>query len=294
MKRLFIITVISFVLVLGIQMAALGESPYEGTTLRLLFNRHVWQEFIEKKIPEFEKATGIKLVVEVFPEDQFRAKRLIEVTSGIADLDVFMIMPGQAGLHYATEGWTYPLDDFINNPEMTPPEWDFNDFFGGLKQGGNFSGKQHSISIQSETSLLAYRKDLLSENGIDVPQTMKELEAAAQKLNLDYDGDGKIDLHGITLRGRRAAATSQFVDFLYTFGGAWKDAEGNWALGKPEAIQAFNFYGKLLREYGPPGATDIHWYESTSYFMTGKAAMIYDANNFNILYEDPENTEMSK
>ena len=85
----------------------------------------------------------------------------------------------QAGLHYATEGWTYPLDDFINNPEMTPPEWDFNDFFGGLKQGGNFSGKQHSISIQSETSLLAYRKDLLSENGIDVPQTMKELEAAA-------------------------------------------------------------------------------------------------------------------
>ena len=115
MKRLFIITVISFVLVLGIQMAALGESPYEGTTLRLLFNRHVWQEFIEKKIPEFEKATGIKLVVEVFPEDQFRAKRLIEVTSGIADLDVFMIMPGQAGLHYATEGWTYPLDDFINN-----------------------------------------------------------------------------------------------------------------------------------------------------------------------------------
>jgi multiple sugar transport system substrate-binding protein len=292
MKRLFIITVILFVLVLGIQMAALGESPYEGTTLRLLFNRHVWQEFIEKKIPEFEKATGIKLVVEVFPEDQFRAKRLIEVTSGIADLDVFMIMPGQAGLHYATEGWTYPLDDFINNPEMTPPEWDFNDFFGGLKQGGNFSGKQHSISIQSETSLLAYRKDLLSENGIDVPQTMKELEAAAQKLNLDYDGDGKIDLHGITLRGRRAAATSQFVDFLYTFGGAWKDAEGNWALGKPEAIQAFNFYGKLLREYGPPGATDIHWYESTSYFMTGKAAMIYDANNFNILYEDPEKSEI--
>ncbi|NLJ38788.1 MAG: extracellular solute-binding protein, partial [Candidatus Atribacteria bacterium] len=270
MKLKILVSFLLVVLILGIQLVAYGENPYEGTTLRLLFNRHVWQEFIEKKIPEFEKATGIKLVVEVFPEDQFRAKRLIEVTSGIADLDVFMIMPGQAGLHYATEGWTYPLDDFINNPEITPQDWDFNDFFEGLKQGGNFSGKQHSISIQSETSLLAYRKDLLSEYGINVPQTMDELEAAAQKLNLDYDGDGKIDLHGITLRGRRAAATSQFVDFLYTFGGSWKDAEGNWALGKPEAIQAFNFYGKLLREYGPPGATDIHWYESTSYFMTGK------------------------
>ncbi len=292
MKHFLLIVTLAFFMVTGVQGIAIAEKPFEGTTLRLLFNRHVWQEFIEQRIPEFEQATGMKLVVEVFPEDQFRAKRLIEVSSGIADLDVFMIMPGHAGLHYAMEKWTYPLDEFINNSEMTPSEWEFDDFFDSFRKGGNFFGEQHSIPVQSETSLLSYRKDLLEEYGIEVPQTMKELEGAAQTLHRDLDGDGRIDLYGITLRGRRAAATSQFVDFLYTFGASWKDEEGNWALDTPEAIQAFNFYGKLLREYGPPGATDLHWYESTSYFATGKAAMIYDANNFINIYEDPEKSEV--
>ncbi|OAA27236.1 hypothetical protein AT15_05295 [Kosmotoga arenicorallina S304] len=283
-------------LVLVILLVSLAFSinwkQFDGTTIRILANRHPWTTMIEPLIPEFESLTGIKVVLEVFPEDQFRTKRTVEISSGVADVDLFMIMPGQDAKKYTLENWLYPLSGLIKDPNLTDESWDYSDFFAGVLEGGNFGGIQYAIPIQAETSLLAYRKDIFEAFGIEVPQTMEELENVAKMLTLDFDKDGKADFYGITLRGKGAAATSQFVDFLYTIGGEWMK-NGKWALDSKEAINAFEFYGKLLRKYGPPGATNIHWYESTSYFMQGKAAMIYDANVFKGLYEDPEKSKVA-
>jgi len=62
-------------------------------------NKHPFTTFIEKKLPEFEQKTGIKVNMEVFPEDQFRDKLTIELNAG-AKIDGFMTMPGQEGLYY--------------------------------------------------------------------------------------------------------------------------------------------------------------------------------------------------
>lgn len=290
MKKLAVVVVALLLVSLAF---SINWKQFEGTTLRILANRHPWTNLIQEKITEFESLTGMRVIMEIFPEDQFRTKRTVELSSGVGDVDLFMIMPGQSGKQYYLEGWLYPVDDFINDPTLTDPSWDYNDFFAGVLSGGNFEGKQYCIPIQSETSLLAYRKDLFEKYGVKVPTTMEELEEAAKKLTIDEDGDGKADIYGITLRGKGAAATSQFVDFLYTFGGRWMNEKDEWALDEPAAIQAFEFYAKLLREYGPPGGTNIHWYESTSYFMQGKAAMIYDANVFKSLYEDPSKSKVA-
>jgi len=98
---------------------------------------------------------------------------------------------------------------------------------------------------------------------------------------------------GITLRGKSAAATSQWVDFLYSFGGSWTNAQGKSNFASPQTIAAFKFYGDLLRNYGPEGGTMLHWAESTSVFMEGKAAMIYDANVFKSLYENPKESKVA-
>ena len=37
----------------------------------------------------------------------------------------------------------------------------------------------------------------------------------------------------------------------------------------------------------------LHWAESTSMFMEGKAAMIYDANVFKALYENPKESKVA-
>ena len=50
--------------------AAIDWKQLQGTEIRFLMNKHPFTTFIEPKLTEFEKLTGIKVVMEVFPEDQ--------------------------------------------------------------------------------------------------------------------------------------------------------------------------------------------------------------------------------
>lgn len=278
------------VLLASTAMAEVNWKQCEGTEIRFLMNKHPFTDYIQPKIPEFEALTGIKVAMEAFPEDQFRNKRMIELSAG-AQLDGYMIMPGQVKLHYWKAGWLKPLDEYINDPTLTEADWDVKDFFAGPMKGSSIEGKQIGIVINAEASLLSYRKDLFEQFQVKVPETMEELEAAAKFFH-GKEVDGK-KMVGITLRGKSAAATSQWVDFLYSFGGSWTDADGKANIASPESIAAFKFYGDLLRNYGPQGPTMLHWAESTSIFMEGTAAMIFDANVFKSLYENPAESKVA-
>lgn len=271
-------------------LAEVNWKQLEGTEIRFLMNKHPFTTYLEPKVAEFEEMTGIKVMLEVFPEDQFRNKRLIELNAG-GEVDGYMIMPGQAKLHYWKAGWLKPLDDYIADPALTAADWDVADFFAGPMKGSEIEGQQIGIVINAEASLLSYRQDLFEQFDVKVPETMDELEAAAKFFH-GKEVDGK-EMVGITLRGKGAAATSQWVDFLYSFGGSWTTEDGDANIASPESIAAFKFYGDILRNYGPQGPTMFHWSESTSLFMEGSAAMIFDANVFKSLYENPEESNVA-
>ena len=262
----------------------------QGIEIRFLMNKHPFTTYIEPKVAEFEKMTGIKVILEAFPEDQYRNKRTIELNAG-GKVDGYMIMPGQDDLHYWKAGWLQPLDAYLADPALTEADWNFKDFFPSFAKASSVDGKLIGIVINAETSLLAYRKDLFTKFKLKVPQTMKELEEVAKFFH-GKEVDGK-KMVGITLRGKGAAATSQWVDFLYSFGGSWTNAQGKSNFASPQDIAAFKFYGDLLRNYGPQGGAMLHWAESTSMFMEGKAAMIYDANVFKALYENPKESKVA-
>jgi multiple sugar transport system substrate-binding protein len=202
-----------------------------------------------------------------------------------------MIMPGQAKLHYWKAGWLKPVDEYIADSTLTGADWDVKDFYAGPMKGASIEGKQIGVVINAEASLLSYRKDLFEQLKVKVPETMEELEKTAKFFH-GKEIEGK-KMVGITLRGKSAAATSQWVDFLYSFGGSWTDEKGNSNIASPKSIAAFRFYGDLLRNYGPQGPTMLHWAESTSIFMEGKSAMIFDANVFKSLYENPKESKVA-
>ena len=54
------------------QAAQFDWQEFEGTQLRVLSNMHPWQAGIESHLKDFKALTGIRLVTEVHPEDQFR------------------------------------------------------------------------------------------------------------------------------------------------------------------------------------------------------------------------------
>lgn len=295
-SRVMLVVALGVFLVAGLVTSAAAADfnwkKYEGTTLRFLANKHPWTDAIEPLIPEFEKKTGIKVNLEVFPEDQFRQKVTVELAAGTGSMDVFMSMPVQEGQKFERSGWYEPLDKFVPNKALTNPDFDAKDFLKASFDGERINGKLIGLPIQSETELLFYRKDLFEKYKVKVPTTMDEMLAAARKLTMDTDGDGQVDLYGIVSRGKRAAATSQFSTYLHNFGGEWLDKDRKPAVNTPAAIKAFQYYGNILRNYGPPGSSNNHWYEVTSLFSQGKAAMMTDASVFMSIVEDPEKSKV--
>ena len=62
--------------------AKAADLPFAGTTLRVILATHDWTKAVEKKLPEFEAATGMKVEYEVYPEGQLSDKLNVELGSG--------------------------------------------------------------------------------------------------------------------------------------------------------------------------------------------------------------------
>jgi multiple sugar transport system substrate-binding protein len=262
---------------------------YSGTEIRFITNKHPWVDVIRSRIDEFTEATGISVVITEYPEEQFRTKRTVELLSGLPRFDVFMIMPGNSLDAYLKAGWIEALNPYMENPSMAWPAYDMDDIFPTALEVGVRSGVNYTLPIMLETSLLAYNKELLENYGVDPPRTMEQLQDAARRIWTDSGGE----IFGITMRGKRSAATSQWIDFARSFGGDWLDTEGKAALHSPAAVESLRFYASLLNRYGPKSAPSNGWYESTSLFMQGRAAMIYDASVFKSNYENPQMSEVA-
>ena len=120
MKRGMVVVAVAVLLCVGMAsataFAAVDWKQSQGTEIRFLMNKHPFTTYIEPKVADFEKLTGIKVVIEAFPEDQYRNKRTIELNAG-GKVDGYMIMPGQDDLHYWKAGWLQPLDAYIKDPK---------------------------------------------------------------------------------------------------------------------------------------------------------------------------------
>ena len=284
--------------VVGLTLASISQAAqfnwqqFKGAQLRVLLNKHPWQVAIEPHLKEFEALTGMKLVVEVYPEDQFRAKTSVELQSGSGSIDVFMTMPAQEGLKYLRAGWYQPIDELLKDASATAPDYNWNDFLDVGRSGMTADGRIIGPPIQLETNQLMYRKDVFQKYNVKVPTTLDELEAAAKALNGKAMTDDGQPGFGFVARGKRAAATSQFAGMLYAMGGTWLTPAREPAINSPEAVKAIDMWGRLLRLYGPPGSENNHWYEASSIFSQGKAAIWLDANSLFPVIEDPQKSKI--
>jgi multiple sugar transport system substrate-binding protein len=257
-----------------------------------LLNKHPWQAGIEPYIKDFEALTGIKVNYEVFPVDQFRAKTLVEFTAGTGNIDVFMTMPAQETLKYSRAGWLQPVDEFLKDPSITAPDYNWNDFMAKTTESMTYGGKIYGPPVTVENASLIYRKDILQKYNIKVPTTLDELEAAAKALNGKPMSDDGQPGYGIVNRGKRASATSMFAGMLHAMGGTWLTPNREPAINSEEAIKALDMWGRLLRLYGQPGPEGQDWYEVTSIYSQGKAAFYLEANVLWTVIEDPQKSKV--
>ena len=172
----------------------------------------------------------------------------------------------------------------MKDPTLTNPDFAWDDFIPSVRDGATVEGKIPIIPDRAASlPILFYRRDLFEQFKLQRPKTWQDVTAAAKTI---YEGTNK-QVFGIVLRGKGAAATSMFGPVLYDFGGRWADrTTGDIALNTPEALAAFEWWGSMLRNYGPPGSVNNHWAEVTSIFAQGRAAMMFDDITFATTFAD--------
>jgi len=285
--RQLLLTGLLLVLTAGLSFGAdFNWRKYEGTTIRALLGKSAFSKITVAHVAEFEKLTGITVKAEYYASAPMRRKLVMELGAKNKDLDVFAGMMKTA-YQYEKAGWLEPLDKYVKNPELTSPDFDFADFVP--RTNPIINGRLIGIAGSSNPQLLMYRKDLFEKYGIKVPTNWAELEAAAKTLKKNLP-EGQF----AWIVRMDQENTAPFATFLYTNDASWLDKNGKPCFNTPNAVEAIEFYGKMAREYGPPGAATIGWKEVVGAMAQGKAAMTSEVSIFaNLVFENPKQSKVA-
>ncbi len=261
---------------------------FQGKELFFLFYKHPWVDEIVKHVPEFESLTGMKVKYEVLPEVQGRQKLVVEMTGGSGGVDGFHSSTHVEKRRFWKSGWYEPLNKFLEDPALTPPDFDWNDIVAGAKAAVLQPDKSISgIPTFVDPFVLFYRKDLYAQKSLQPPKTVDEMEAQARAFQ------GPPGMYGIVYRGLKNANATPWAYVLFAFGGDYLTKDGKANINTPEWVKSMDYYARLLRSYGPPGVVNFNWYECSSAFMQGQVAIYFDGVNFANQFEDPSKSKIA-
>src|ERR1039457_3869105 len=166
--------------------SALAQSfnwkKYDGQTINLLLNNHPWSQAVREMAGGFSAKTGIKLRVEIFNEEQFRARLTTMMQAKSTDVDVFMSLKFREGATYDKAGWYANLSPLLASPAATAPDFNFNDFGEGLRRAETINGKLVGLPINLEGPLFYWNKDIFQKCNVAEPMFLEEIPETAAKL----------------------------------------------------------------------------------------------------------------
>ncbi len=271
MNRLVSQAVLLALIALPAQAADFDWKKHQGETVSFLVNNNPWGAAIVEMKGDFEKLTGITLKTDVYQEQQMR-QRLVTVMNAASDeIDIFMSLPSREGPQFAKAGWYADLTAFTKN--AVAPDYNFADLSKALLDGGTFGGKLTSLPLNLEGPVVYYRKDIFAKCGVEFPKTIEGLLPVAEKLKACAP-----DVTPFVSRGLKPALPYTYSVFVHNMGGTYVK-NGKSQMCSKEIKAATDLYAKLLKDYGPPGVVNYSFYQITSLYKAGKAAIAFEASN---------------
>jgi len=244
---------------------------HQGKTVTFLANNNPVANALLKYKGEFEQLTGITLKVDSYQEQQMRQRLVTVMNSRSDEVDVFMSLPSREGLQFAKAGWYADLSDLVKT--ATAKDYDFADLSPGMVKDATYDGKFTGVPLNVEGPVVYYRKDVFQKCGVTFPKTLAELEAVSAKLKTCEPG-----VTPFVSRGLKPAAPFTFSVFLHNMGGQYMKDGKSQLCSKP-GQDALGLYAKLLKDFGPPGVVNYSFYQISSLFKEGRAAMGFESSN---------------
>ncbi len=222
----------------------------------------------------FTARTGIGVNFTVLPENDVRDKISQEFSSQAGQYDIASLSNFEIPI-YAKSKWVAPLDPYI----AADAAFNQADVLGPMTTSLTADdGKIYGEPFYGESSFLMYRKDVLEQQGIQMPPNPTWQQVA----DIAAQVDGKVPgMAGICLRGQPGWGQifAPLTTVVNTFGGTWFTADWQAAVNAPEFKQATQFYVDLVRDHGEIGAPQAGFTECLNNMVQGNAAMWYDATS---------------
>jgi ABC-type glycerol-3-phosphate transport system substrate-binding protein len=134
-------------------------------------------------------------------------------------------------------------------------------------------GRQFGLVHAVATSLLIYRRDMAAPLGIGQPASWAGMIAAAKALTRDTDGDGRIDVYGVTLPGDNLFINILLGELIKANDGVLFDANHRPRLTDPRMIEVLHYLSQLLK-YAVPGWEGQNYLRTFQNLTEGKAAIM--------------------
>ena len=275
---------------------------HSGKTVKLLLNKHPYADAMIANLENFKALTGMDVSYDVFPEDVYFDKVTAALSSGSTEYDAFMTGAYMTWT-YGPAGWVEDLNEWINDPAKTNPNYNWEDMLEGVRTSCAWNGvpgdplgtedaKQWCIPWGYEQNNLAYNAGVFDAAGIAVPTNINELVEVAAALTSD-------DMYGIGVRGSRSWATIHpgFLSGYANFGE--KDltlADGKLSAAMNTAVskEYHANWVKMIQDSGAKDWATHTWYQVGTDLGAGKSAMIYDADILGYFMNGGENAMAGK
>ncbi len=272
--------------------------PYAGTTLVVNFPAHPHYNAVLEVLDDFTDETGIEVEVDQLQYLKMRERQTLELTKDEGDYDLIAyVVFSKADYVYADQ--LENLAKYFMNPKLANPAYDAEDLIDGYVQnigvaGGKKgylpgpTGSLFGIPFGSETSVLAYRKDIFEKHGIAVPENYDQLLEVACQIPEVEEGMG-----GMASRAASGhQASHAFLLHLAPLGGRVFDDEWNPTINNEAGVAAANAL-KTIVDCGPEGSQTFGPAEAAASFKQGNAAMFMDSIAFAAGFEDPSQSTVA-
>ncbi len=292
MKKLFVI-LLAFMLVFTLSGFAGGQKekggassgkaagkagkPFEGITISVVAHSGHHAAPWYKEADNIKKNLGITLnVIEVSP-DELYSREMLELSQRTGAYDLIQYNSAWVG---DFENYILPLDKFIaaDNDAIG-----FNDILPAFRKAQDiWGGKKVSITIDGDTFLFYYRKDLFEDPGEqkafkarygyalpDPPQTWKQVVDLAQFFTRKKGEKlaGRVlkkDFYGYADQAKRGRVyywyLFRYVPFSAPNPQYFDPATMKPLINSPKAVKALENMKELLK-YSPPGVLSWEWDE---------------------------------
>jgi multiple sugar transport system substrate-binding protein len=266
-----------------------GAKPFAGTTINVACWSAPYPKWLADFLPEFTEKTGIKVNYETPAFPVYNQRVDLELSTRGSAYDVLNLTFIYTS-RWIGAGWFTPLDEFLKDPNRTPPGWDPGDFLSGAVEPlKDKKGVIHGFPWIADSYMAAAgRHDLIQKAGLKMPDTFDDI---TRVLKAVHDKEG---VKGFITENHYGWS---WIPYLQGFGGnVFRNPPDDLmpVLNTPEAIEAAEYFANMLRTYAPDGAISYGYDQALNTCLQGRTNYITFNHAWLVQLGDPQKSKVAK